>query len=59
MRLFSLFYSIVSTVLSGVGIVVVLVAGLPGWEPLVAAIAGGAVLAVPGTWLAARAISRL
>jgi hypothetical protein len=59
MRLFFLFYSLVATVLSGVGIVAVLVAGLAGWQPLVAAMAGGALLAVPGTWVATRAISRL
>jgi hypothetical protein len=59
MRLFFLFYSLVATVLSGIGIVVVLVAALPGWQPLVAAIAGGALLAVPGTWLTTRAIARL
>ena len=59
MRLFFLFYSIVMTVLSGIGIVAVLVAGLPGWEPLVAAIAGGAVLAGPVTWLTTRAVARL
>jgi hypothetical protein len=59
MRLFFLFYSLVATVLSGVGIVAVLVAGLPGWQPLVAGIAGGALLAVPGAWLTTRAIARL
>lgn len=59
MRLFFLFYSLVATVLAGVGIVIVLIAALPGWEPLAAAMAAGALLAVPGTWLTTRAIARL
>ena len=34
MRLFFLLYSIVATALSGTAIVVVLAAGLPGWQPI-------------------------
>lgn len=59
MRLFSLLYSIVATVLSGVALVTVLVAGLPGWEPIVLALGLGAFLAVPVSWIAARHLSRL
>jgi hypothetical protein len=59
MRLFFLLCSLVATVLSGVGIVAVLVMALPGWEPLVAAIAGGALAAIPATWAAARTIAKL
>lgn len=59
LRLFFLLYSIVATALSGVGVVAVLVAGLPGWPPIVAAAALGAASAVGVTWLAARRISTL
>jgi hypothetical protein len=59
MRLFFLLYSIVATALSGTAIVVVLAAGLPGWEPIVWAAALGAVAAVAVTWLAARKIAAL
>jgi hypothetical protein len=59
MRLFFLLYSIVATVLSGTGLVIVLVAGLPGWQPIVAAMALGALAAIGATWLAVRKISEL
>ncbi len=59
MRLFFLFYSIVATVLSGMGLVIVLVAGLPGWQPIVVAMASGAVAAIGATWVAVRKISSL
>ena len=59
MRLFFLFYSIAATVLSGSGLVIVLVAGLPGWQPIVSAMALGAVAAVGATWVAVRKISNL
>jgi hypothetical protein len=59
MRLFFLLYSIVATALSGTAIVVVLAAGLPGWEPIVWAATLGAVAAVAVTWLAARKIAAL
>ncbi|KPQ16477.1 MAG: hypothetical protein HLUCCO18_08340 [Rhodobacteraceae bacterium HLUCCO18] len=59
MRLFFLLYSIVATALSGTAIVVVLAAGLPGWQPIVWAAALGAVTAVAVTWFAARKISAL
>ncbi|MCU4653178.1 CTP synthetase [Roseibacterium sp. SDUM158016] len=59
MRLFFLVFSLAATVLSGVGITVVLAAGMPGWQPIVAAAAVGAVLALPATWAATRRISQL
>jgi hypothetical protein len=59
MRLFFLLYSIVATALSGTAIVVVLAAGLPGWQPIVAAAALGALVAVAATWIAARKIETL
>jgi hypothetical protein len=59
MRLFFLLYSIVATALAGTAIVVVLAAGLPGWQPIVGAAAIGALVAVAATALAARKISTL
>ena len=46
-KLFSLVYSLAATVLAGVGLVAVLVAGWVSAPAIVGAIAGGAVLAVP------------
>jgi hypothetical protein len=57
MRLFFLFFSLVATALAGVGITVVLAAGLPGWQPIVFAGALGVALAVPATWLVTRKIA--
>jgi hypothetical protein len=59
MRLFFLLYSLVATVLSGTGLVIVLVAGLPGWQPIVVAAAIGAMTAVAVSWIAARKIEAL
>jgi hypothetical protein len=59
MRLFFLLYSIVATALAGTAIVVVLAAGLDGWQPIVAASALGAVLAVAVTWWASKKIATL
>lgn len=59
MRLFFLLYSIVGTSLAGVGIVVVLALGMTGWQPIVAAAAIGALIAVGAAWIAARRISSL
>lgn len=59
MRLFFLLYSIIGTSLAGVGIVVVLALGMTGWEPIVAAAAVGAAVAIVATWLAANRISSL
>jgi hypothetical protein len=59
MRLFFLLYSIVATALSGTAIVVVLAAGLPGWQPIVAAQPPSARWSRRGDWIAARKISTL
>ncbi|HBS48625.1 MAG TPA: CTP synthetase [Rhodobacteraceae bacterium] len=47
----------IGATLSGVGIVIVLVAGLSGAWPLIAAGLGGFALGFPVAWLVARAIS--
>lgn len=59
MRLFFLLYSIIATAVAGTGIVAVLVMGLAGWQPIAAAGAIGALIAVGVTWAAARRISAL
>jgi hypothetical protein len=59
MRLFFLIYTLAATALAGAGVTAVLAAGLPGWEPIVAAAAAGAAAAVPATWYAARQIRNL
>ena len=46
----------IGATLAGVGIVVVLVAGIPGTWPLVAAVVAGLVLAFPVAWYVARAM---
>lgn len=59
MRLFFLLYSIIATAVAGTAIVAVLVMGLAGWQPIAAAGAIGALIAVGVTWAAARRISAL
>jgi hypothetical protein len=59
MRLFFLIYTLAATALAGVGITTVLVAGLPGWEPIVIAPVVGAVAALPTTWVATKKIAQL
>ena len=59
MRLFFLLYTLAATALAGIGITAVLAAGLPGWEPIVAAAVAGALAALPATWIAAKKIARL
>ena len=46
----------IGATLAGVGIVVVLVAGIPGAWPLVAAVALGFALAFPAAWIIAKAM---
>jgi hypothetical protein len=46
-KLFSLVYSLAATVLAGVALVTVLVAGWVSAPAIVGALAGGAVLAIP------------
>ncbi len=59
MRLFFLFYSLIATALSGVGVVLVLVLGTPGWTPILTAAGLGALLSVPVTWVIAKKIATL
>lgn len=46
----------IGATLAGVGIVVVLVSGMSGAWPLVAAVVAGFILAFPAAWLVARAM---
>jgi hypothetical protein len=55
-RLWSLVYSLASTVLMGVCLVSVLVAGYVSGVAIVAALATGALLAIPASWVIARAL---
>ena len=55
-RLFPLIWSLASTVLMGTGLVVVLVAGYVTGVAIVAALALGAVAAIPVAWVIARAL---
>ena len=53
-RLTSLIYSLTSTVIIGVGIIIVLVAGYSTATAIVAAIAAGFALGLPVAWLIAK-----
>ncbi|MBF9034041.1 CTP synthetase [Rhodobacterales bacterium HKCCE2091] len=55
-RLAAFIYGAIASTLAAVGVVVALVAGVTGLVPLLAAAVAGAVAAVPGAWLAARAL---
>lgn len=48
----------IGATLAGVGIVVVLVAGLTGTWPLIGAIAAGMIIAFPIAWLVAKAMTQ-
>lgn len=56
MRLASLLYSVIGTSLAGTFIIAALVAGLDTARPIIAAAGLGFLLAIPATWLVARAI---
>jgi len=56
-RLMMLLFSMVSTTLMGVGIVIALVMGLDTLTPILAAAATGFVLAFPVSWAIARQIA--
>ncbi len=56
-RLASLLYSIIATSIAGTFIVVVLVAGLGTAPWIIGAAALGVIMALPVTWLVARAIT--
>ncbi|MFW5654848.1 MAG: CTP synthetase [Roseicyclus sp.] len=51
-----LVFIMASSALAGIGVVAVLVAGLDGWQPLVAAAAIGTLVSIPVTILASRQI---
>lgn len=57
LRLMMILFSIISTTLMGVAIMVVLVMGLDTLQPIVVAAALGSVAAVPVSWLVAKQIS--
>lgn len=54
LRLVSLIYSLTSTVIMGVGIVAVLVAGYVSAAAIIGAIAAGLILGLPVAWLVAK-----
>jgi hypothetical protein len=54
LRLTFLIHAIVSTVLSGVGIVAALVMGLVSAEAIISAIVAGLILGIPVAWLIAK-----
>lgn len=56
LRLASLLYSVIGVTLAGTFIIAALVAGLDTARPIIAAAAIGFALAIPATWLIARAI---
>ena len=56
LRLTGLMYSIIGTALAGTAIIAVLTAGYDTLIPIVVAAAVGAVVAIPVSWLVARAI---
>lgn len=55
-RLFLLLLSISMGTTAGIGVIVVLVMGMVGIKPILAAAAIGAALSIPVTWLVARRI---
>ena len=55
-RVARVFYSIISMTLAGACVIVVLIAGVKTWMPIVAAAIAGAILALPVSCFAARAV---
>lgn len=55
-RLASILYSLIATTLAGTAVIAVLTAGHGTLAPIVAAAALGAIVALPVSWLVARAI---
>lgn len=58
-RLASILYSIVSSTLAGIAIIVVLVLGYDTLNPILIAAAVGFVVAIPVTWVLAKKIATL
>ena len=57
-RLMMLLFSMISTTLMGIGIVVALVTGYDTLQPILIAAALGFVLALPATWIIGRKIEK-
>jgi len=57
-RLMMLLFSMISTTLMGIGIVVALVTGYDTLQPILIAAALGFVLALPATWIIGRQIEK-
>jgi len=57
LRLTLILFSMISTTLMGVGIVIALVMGLDTLQPIVIAAAIGFLLSIPASWLVAKQIS--
>ncbi|MCV2877119.1 hypothetical protein OE810_12765 [Rhodobacteraceae bacterium XHP0102] len=59
MRLFFLIFTLASTALAGIGVTAILAAGLDGWQPIVIAAGGGAIIALPVSWIVSARIKDL
>jgi len=57
LRLTLILFSIISTTLMGVGIIIALVAGLDTLQPIVIAAALGFLLSIPASWFVAKQIA--
>ena len=57
-RLMMMLFSMISTTLMGIGIVVALVTGYATLQPILIAAALGFVLALPATWIIGRQIEK-
>jgi hypothetical protein len=55
-RLATMLYSLIATSISGAAVIAVLAAGYVSWMPILGAAVLGAVLALPASYLVARAI---
>lgn len=58
-RLASVLFSMVATTLAGIAVVIALTIGQDTLQPILIAAAIGFVLAIPVTWLVARAIAEM
>ena len=57
LRLTLILFSMISTTLMGVGIIIALVMGLDTLQPIVIAAAIGFLVSIPASWLVAKQIS--
>ncbi|WP_417249342.1 CTP synthetase [Celeribacter sp.] len=58
-RLFGILFSLISTTLMGVGVVVALTSGMDTLRPILIAAAIGFALAIPVTWVVSRKLESL